>query len=392
MDLLSQNPCQVTEVSSSEYSSEDKDRLREEGGLALYWNLSRKSWDCVLQCPDTPAVALRLFQAPSEEDAQNWFLKLCPLLELARPQFNTKTLQTITDCLKNHPDWSWAHIAVETGISGLNCQDGTRQTALHLACEKGDLDCVQELLQEYGASTEVRNHNGDTPFHCAAKQDSAAIIQELCSRSCAGVNELNDDGETPLHVACQFGKVQSLKALLESGAKCDVIRGKADAGMKYSMRSSAETIQEGDPAQPQREDEYAGCAPYEAVTSLMPEILPAKANSRIIQRETGECGLHMSIKGGFFDAVIELLLHGADINLRGLDGNTALHYAMKMDDMEMVKALIVFGADVEIPNDLGETLELIAEQTSERCVVYCLGMSMLIVFMNVCKMMGMVAA
>ncbi|KAJ8263917.1 hypothetical protein GJAV_G00143060 [Gymnothorax javanicus] len=116
MDLLSQNPCQVTEVSSSEYSSEDKDRLREEGGLALYWNLSRKSWDYVLQCPETPAVALRLFQAPSEEDAQNWFLKLYPLLELARPQFNTKTLQTIMDCLKNHPDWSWAHIAVETGI------------------------------------------------------------------------------------------------------------------------------------------------------------------------------------------------------------------------------------------------------------------------------------
>lgn len=57
---------------------------------------------------------------PSEEDALNWFpqfaLKLRPFYETARPQLKAETLQTITDCLRSHPDWSSAHIAVETGL------------------------------------------------------------------------------------------------------------------------------------------------------------------------------------------------------------------------------------------------------------------------------------
>ncbi|KAJ8263919.1 hypothetical protein GJAV_G00143080 [Gymnothorax javanicus] len=251
----------------------------------------------------------------------------------------------------------------------MNCQDGARQTALHLACEKGDLDCVRELLQEYGASTDVRNHNGDTAFHCAAKQDSAAIIQELCSRPCAGVNELNDAGETPLHVACRFGKVQSLKALLESGAKCDVIGGKAYAihtAMKYSRRSCAEAILEADPAQLQSEDPmYGGTPLHWAKTAEMTKILLEKGSSVNFRSRTGESPLHIHTKKRRFDSVIDLLSRGAKVNLRGLHGNTALHYAMKMDHMEMIKALIVFGADVEIANDLGETPGMIAAQKSK---------------------------
>ncbi|KAJ8263921.1 hypothetical protein GJAV_G00143100 [Gymnothorax javanicus] len=377
------SPYRVREVSSSEYCSGGKARLREEGRLALYRNPACQSWDCVLQCPETPAVALRLFQVPSEEDALNWFpqyaLKLRPFYETARPQLKAETLQTITDCLRNHPDWSSAHIAVETGLrdclkhncvlSQINCRDGTGQTALHLACEKGDLACVRELLQECQASTDVRNHNGDTPMHCAAKQDSAAIIQVLCSRPCAGVNELNVAGETPLHVACRLGRAESLKALLGGGAKCNAIGGQGypiHTAMKYSEKSCAEVILEADPAQLQSEDPvYGGTPLHWAKTSEMTKMLLDKGCLVNYLSKTGESPLHILTKRRRFEAAMVLLTHGADANLRGQDGNTALHLAMKMDHMEMIKALIVFGADVEIPNDLGETPGLIAARTSK---------------------------
>lgn len=53
------------------------------------------------------------------------------------------------------------------------------------------------------------------------------------------MNELNNSGETPLHVACRLGRVEAGKALLEGGAKCDVIGGTGypiHTAMKYSEK------------------------------------------------------------------------------------------------------------------------------------------------------------
>lgn len=60
----------------------------------------------------------RLFQVASEEDAMNWFpqyaLKLRPFYETL--SLKAETTQPIVDCIRNHPDWSSVHIAIETGL------------------------------------------------------------------------------------------------------------------------------------------------------------------------------------------------------------------------------------------------------------------------------------
>ncbi|XP_036401168.1 85/88 kDa calcium-independent phospholipase A2 isoform X1 [Megalops cyprinoides] len=380
---LFSNPYRVKEVQLSEYSGGGRLRLREEGRVVLYRNPPSQSWDCLLLSPETPNVALRLFQVATEEDAMNWFpqyaLKLRPFYETARPQLKLETMQSITDCLRAHPDWSSAHIAVDTGLrdclkhnyvlSQINSRDVAGQTPLHLACERGDLGCVRELLEECQARTDIKDRNGDTPMHCAAKQDSATVIQILCSRHCPGVNELNSAGETPLHVASRMGRVESLKALIGGGAKCDVTGGRGypiHAAMKHSERSCAEAILTAEPAQLQAEDAiYGGTPLHWAKTAEMAQVLLERGCAVNYLSKTGESALHILTKRGRFEAAMVLLTHGADPNLRGQDGNTALHLAMKMDHMELIKALIVFGADVEIHNDLGETPGLIAARTSK---------------------------
>ncbi|XP_061536518.1 85/88 kDa calcium-independent phospholipase A2 isoform X1 [Phycodurus eques] len=382
VSTLFTNPYRVRDVQLSDYGGGEKIKVRQEGRLVLYKNAQCQSWDCVLMCPDTPAAALRLFQVAAEEDAMNWFpqyaLKLPPFYDIL-PPMKAETAQMIVDCLRNHPDWSAAHIAVDTGLreclkhnyvqSQINARDALGQTPLHLACERSDAACVKELLDESQARTDCRDQQGETPMHIAAKHDSPAVIQVLCSRLCSGVNELNNSGETPLHVSCRLGRVEAVKALLGGGAKCNVPGGGGypiHSAMKYSEKSCTEEILKADPDQLHAEDSlYGGTPLHWAKTAEMCRMLLERGSAINYLSETGESALHICTKKGRFEAAMVLLTHGANANLKGQDGNTALHLAMKMDHMELIKALIVFGADVEIHNDLGETPGLIAARTSK---------------------------
>ncbi|XP_022594073.1 85/88 kDa calcium-independent phospholipase A2 isoform X1 [Seriola dumerili] len=381
VSTLFTNPYRVRDVPLSDYGGGGKVLLKEEGRMVLYRNNQCQSWDCLLMCPETPTVVLRLFQVGSEEDAMNWFpqyaLKLRPFYETL--PLKAETTQPIVDCIRNHPDWSSAHIAVETGLreclkhnyvqSQINARDAAGQTPLHRACERGDSVCVKELLEESQARTDIKDRNGETPMHSAAKQDSPQIIQVLCSRLCSGVNELNNNGETPLHVACRLGRVEAVKALLDGGAKCDVIGGSGypiHSAMKYSEKGCVEEILKADPGQIQAEDSlYGGTPLHWTKTAEMCRILLEHGCAVNYLSKTGETALHILTKRGRFEAAMVLLTHGANANLKGQDGNTALHLAMKMDHIELIKALIVFGADVKIHNDLGETPGLIAARTSK---------------------------
>ncbi|XP_054636305.1 85/88 kDa calcium-independent phospholipase A2 [Dunckerocampus dactyliophorus] len=382
VSTLFTNPYRVRDVQLSDYGGGGKVKLQQDGRLVLYKNGQCQSWDCVLMCPDTPTVALRLFQVASEEDAMNWFpqyaLKLPPFYETL-PPMKAETAQMIVDCLRNHPDWSAAHIAVDTGLreclkhnyvqSQINTRDVQGQTPLHLACERSDSACVKELLEESQARTDIRDHHGETAMHFAAKHDSPVIIQVLCSRLCSGVDELNNNGETPLHVACRLGRVEAIKALLGGGAKCNILGGVGypiHTAMKYSEKGCAEEVLNADPDQVHAEDSlYGGTPLHWAKTAEMCRMLLEKDCAINYLSKTGETALHILTKKGRFEAAMVLLTHGANANLKGQDGNTALHLAMKMDHMELIKALIVFGADVEIHNDLGETPGLIAARTSK---------------------------
>ncbi|XP_034043851.1 85/88 kDa calcium-independent phospholipase A2 isoform X2 [Thalassophryne amazonica] len=375
------NPYRVREVPLIDYSGEGKIKLKLDGRMVLYKNASCQSWDCVLMFPETSTVALRLFQVGSQEDAMNWFpqyaLKLRPFYETL--PLKPETTQPIVDCLRNHPDWSSAHIAVDRGLreclkhnyvqSQINNRDASGQTPLHLACDRGDLVCMKELLEKSQAHTNVKDVNGDTPMHYAAMQESSALIQILCSRMCTGMNELNNNGETALHVACRLGQVEGVKALLGGGARCDIIGGfsyPVHTAMKYNAKACVEELLKADPDQIHAEDPvYGGTPLHWAKTAEMCRMLLNCDCTVNYLSKTGESALHILTKKGRFEAAMVLLTHGANANLKGQDGNTALHAAMKLDHIELIKALIVFGADVEIHNDLGETPGLIAARTSK---------------------------
>uniref|UniRef100_A0A8C5Q2G3 phospholipase A2 n=1 Tax=Leptobrachium leishanense TaxID=445787 RepID=A0A8C5Q2G3_9ANUR len=374
------NPYRVRDVSLTEYTS--CVRIRESGRVLLY--KSGRMWDCLLVNAYTPQNAFRLFQLDSETEAlqqfQEFAEKLRPFYESTRQGLRLDTVQQLTDCLRNHPTWSLAHVAVETGlhesfrhngilrsVNSIEC-DGAC-TPLHLACRKGDAECVKELIEDCQARQDIADSNGDTVYHYAAAQSNARIIEILCSVPSVGVNHLNNIRETPLHVACRIGKVESAQALLRCQASCDIV-GKdgypIHTAMKHIQKGCVEAILDVSASQVNSEDPRHRATPLHWAKSAEMSVLLIQRGSNVnYLSKTLDTPLHIMVKRDRFDCAMVLLTNGADPNARGENGNTPLHLAMQKDHLELIKALMVFGANVEQPNDFGETPGLMAARSSK---------------------------
>lgn len=91
------------------------------------------------------------------------------------------------------------------------------QTPLHLAVYSGSLDCVNELLK-YGADPNISTiHEKCTPLHLACQKGFAQIAVALVDHG-ARVDVLNVLSRTPLHMAAEAGRVDIGNYLLSRGA------------------------------------------------------------------------------------------------------------------------------------------------------------------------------
>ncbi|KAH0616893.1 hypothetical protein JD844_028348 [Phrynosoma platyrhinos] len=395
---LFSNPFRVKEIPLAEYES--RKRVKWEDRIVLYGNHSSHSWDCLLINPQNPTTAFRLFQLDNEAEADEYFSiyvkQLRPFYESYREPLSLETLQHLTDCFRSHPSWSLAHIAVEMGLlesfrhnhilSCVNSNSADNEcTPLHLACQKGDLNCLRELVNECHARVDLTDKNGDTVFHYAVRGTNPKIIELVGRKATAALDHLNDEGQSPLHLACQLGKEDFVLSLLKEAASLrnafshpknleqdcsggeELLESVAEeAGLKSLSDRCAEALLDKEINQIQLVDPRYGATPLHwARNAEMTRLLIEYGCEVNALSATGESALHIAVRRGRFDCVMVLLTHGAITNSKGKDGNTPLHLAMQQDHLETIKALIVFGADVDVPNDLGETPGLLAARMSK---------------------------
>lgn len=65
--------------------------------------------------------------------------------------------------------------------------------------------------------------------------------------------------------------------------------------------------------------------------------------------------LLLAVEKGNVDEARQLLDAGADVNMRGVNGDTALHVAAARGDMNMLMMLAEHGADFALVNGIGHT-------------------------------------
>ncbi|OXB77518.1 UNVERIFIED_CONTAM: hypothetical protein H355_015810 [Colinus virginianus] len=321
----------------------------------------------------------RVREVPAGEYSGQRCLREDGRVRLSAQPLSLEVLQQLSDCIRDHPSWSSAHIAVEVGLHEtfrhnrvLSCVNSTDSedgcTPLHLACRKGDMTCLQELL-ECHARVDITDRRGETVFHYAVRGSNPYIIELLSRTPTVGVNHLSHEGLTPLYLACQLGKEEMVRSLLKCRASCNVmgtVGYPIHAALKYSQKGCAQAILEVDASQVHSRDPLHEAIPLHwAKKAEMTQLLLQYGSEVNLTSRTADTALHIAVKRRRFDCAMVLLTHGASTNARGQDGNTPLHLAMKHDHLDMIKAIVVFGGDVEVPNDFGETPGLLAARNSK---------------------------
>lgn len=234
-----------------------------------------------------------------------------------------------------------------------NAADERGQTLLMAAIDMDDLRSAQILVSR-GADINAqaqKSSGGGSPLHCAVMQggntgkDPSPITLFLLEHG-AKVNARDDKGTTPLILAAQFGKMQTVKALLAHGANPSLI------GM-YGMTALYIAGEIADYAEIARL--LADVTPltlYEAAQygklSRVQSALDAGADPN---KPDPSDAFHLTalmnaMQSGSAEMAKLLLRRGANIGAKDKHGRTALHHAAMYGDSGLANLLLDRGADV----------------------------------------------
>ncbi|MBT3903551.1 hypothetical protein HOF26_01870, partial [bacterium] len=96
-------------------------------------------------------------------------------------------------------------------------------TALHLACEAGELE-MMHLLLKAGLMHECKNAAGRTPFWLACSEGHTHMVADILENQGASWLDMADDlGDTPLSIAAKKNHFGVVSCLLKAGANQAVI-------------------------------------------------------------------------------------------------------------------------------------------------------------------------
>lgn len=192
---------------------------------------------------------------------------------------------------------------------------------------------VVRLLLDRGADVNIRDSSERTPLHLAASDATKAVLALLIEHR-ADINAKNSDGMTPLHVAAANGKQENVAFLLDN---------RADLNARDRSERTPLHVSAGETINPSNEHTKE----IKAVVELL-LVRGADVNSKAVN---GSVPLHLAVSTQRSDVVKVLLVKGADVNARSVGGSTALHKAVIKDSVAMAELLLAHGADVNIRNN-----------------------------------------
>ena len=203
-------------------------------------------------------------------------------------------------------------------------------TALHFACQKGKLDCVEMLLD--AAINACDDVDDLTPLMLAAFCGQKEVLSLLLQRGALVDAKSKELGRTALHFACQKGKPDCVEMLLDAGSAINV----CDDDDDWTPLILA-----------------TFCGQKEVLSLLLQKGCNVDAKSK----ELGRTALHFACQEGKLDCVEMLLDAGSAINVCDDDDDwTPLVFAAVYGQKEVLSLLLKGGALIDAKSKkLGRT-------------------------------------
>jgi ankyrin repeat protein len=208
-----------------------------------------------------------------------------------------------------------------------NAQDAKGNSPLHIGIPPETHQEAIGLLLAYGANPSLKDEHGDSPLHIVITLNrDSAVVQALLSGG-TDLSIRNIDGKTPLYLAVEEGRVTHIPLLL--AYQSDIFA--ADNG---------------------------GITPFKRALEIGNPVLQAMITEGTVQQtdSAGNTALHIAIENRADIRTVALILESrALINARNREGDTSLHLAVRLNEMETGELLLSRGADIFAPNAKGET-------------------------------------
>ncbi len=205
-------------------------------------------------------------------------------------------------------------------LTDINLKTQKGVTALMVAARRGNIKCVERLL-EAGAELDLKDRASKTALHHAVSSGNLTVVKLLLDRGCNVDGLVNKRGCTPLHEAIMDNKIDIAKTLLDRGANSDVIM------------SNRETVL------------------HLAVTSGNPDLVElcvrkgADVNATTALRETP---LIMAARNGCCEICQKLLQYSANMDMQDQNRETALSLSVYYRRPDSTRLLICHGANLNM--------------------------------------------
>lgn len=238
--------------------------------------------------------------------------------------------------------------------SQLDFRSLNRQTALHMASERGHVGVVEMLLRA-GARTELRDSSDSTALALAAEKGKDGVVEALI-RAGADLNAKDGESRTALMLAVNGGMQGSLGALLRAAA-ADA-RGRPSAAEREGKQAVVEALIRAGADVNARGGENMtalmwACRSRQDDCGILEALLRAGADVSAADVRGRTALMHAVEQGG--RRVEALMRAGADVNAKDSDGRTTLMLAAEKCKDDAVQALVRAGADVNAVDDKHET-------------------------------------
>ena len=239
------------------------------------------------------------------------------------------------------------HIADGADVNALQLE----MPPLMWAAMMGQTKAVR-LLIENGADVNIKGEDGGTPLHGAAFFGKTDVVKLLLENG-ADIKARNNDGATPVDVlSVDWETTAFIGSLVGIDIKAEGIAvlksGRQEIAKLFGVE---DTFKQADTFSPQRLSKAA----LTGDVAAMKQALASGADPNTKDPESDSTLLVVAASMGHTEVVALLLEHGADINMKGRGGGTALHAAAFLGRAKTVKLLLDKGADTTLRSNLGGT-------------------------------------